>query len=67
MYDTTKLHIFPRTSPSAFHSTELTIVPCPQRDAWAVVNRQGDTLAVGQYGQCLRHMHRLTAATAAAA
>jgi hypothetical protein len=48
----------------ALPATELTIVPCPQHDAWAVVNRQGDTLAVGEYGECLRHMHRLTAAAA---
>ena len=56
MFDTTEMHIFP--------GAELTIVPCPQRDAWAVVNRQGDTLAVGEYGECLRHMRRM-AATAA--
>lgn len=56
MFDTAEKHSFP--------TTELTIVPCPQRDAWAVVNRRGDTLAVGEYGECLRHMRRLTATAA---
>ena len=40
---------------------DLTIVPCPQREAWAVVNRSGDTLAVGAYPDCIRHLARLTA------
>jgi hypothetical protein len=44
---------------------ELTIVPFPQRDAWAVVNRRGDLLAVGQYDECRRRLDRAVAATAA--
>jgi hypothetical protein len=40
---------------------DLTIVPCPQREAWAVVNRCGDTLAVGAYPDCVHHLARLTA------
>jgi hypothetical protein len=45
----------------ALPTSELTIVPCPQRESWAVVNRQGDILAIGGYGECLRRMGRLTA------
>lgn len=40
--------------------TEVTIVPCPQRDAWAVVNRRGDLLAVGSYDECARRLDRMT-------
>ena len=43
----------------ALSPIELTIVPFPQRDAWALVNRQGDVLAVGCYGDCLRRMGAL--------
>jgi hypothetical protein len=57
MFDIAEKHTFPTTP-------ELAIVPCPQRDAWAVVNRQGDTLAIGEYGECLRHMRHLTATAA---
>jgi hypothetical protein len=56
MFDTAETQLLP--------TTELTIVPCPQRDAWALVNRRGDTLTVGAYGECLRRL-RLLAATAA--
>ena len=49
------------TEMQSLAATEVTIVPCPQRDAWALVNRRGDTLAVGEYDDCLRHMGRLTA------
>lgn len=42
--------------------TEVTIVPCPQRDAWAVVNRRGDLLAVGDYAECARRRDRMTVA-----
>ena len=56
MFDIAEKHTFP--------TTELTIVPYPLRDAWAVVNRQGDTLAVGEHGECLRHMRQLTATAA---
>ena len=40
---------------------ELTIVPFPQRECWAVVNRRGDVLALGGYADCLRRMGRLAA------
>ena len=45
-------------------ATELIIVPFPQRDAWAVVNREGDILAVGDYDDCLHHLRQLTATAA---
>jgi len=45
---------------------DLMIVPWPQRDAWAVVNRRGDTLAVGAYPDCLHHLRRITATPLAA-
>jgi hypothetical protein len=56
MFDTAEMQTLP--------ATELTIVPFPQRDAWALVNRRGDTLTVGAYGDCLHRMHRLTASAA---
>jgi hypothetical protein len=40
-------------------AAELTIVPCPQRDCWALVNRRGDTVATGSYDECIGHMARL--------
>jgi hypothetical protein len=40
-------------------AADLTIVPCPQRDCWAVVNRRGDTLASGSYDDCIGNMARL--------
>jgi hypothetical protein len=40
-------------------AAELTIVPCPQRSSWAVVNRRGDTVATGSYDECIGHMARL--------
>jgi hypothetical protein len=40
-------------------AAELTIVPCPQRECWAVVNRGGDTVATGSYDECIGHMARL--------
>ena len=48
----------------ALPTIELTIVPFPQRDAWAVVNRLGDVLVVGCYGECLRRMGALTSRAA---
>lgn len=49
---------------------DLMIVPWPQREAgteaWAVVNRRGDILAVGAYPDCLRHLSRATATPMAA-
>ncbi len=51
MSDTAELQALP--------PIELTIVPFPQREAWAVVNRRGDVLAVGRYGDCLRRMGAL--------
>ena len=51
MSDTAELQALP--------TIELTIVPFPQRDAWAVVNRRGDVLAVGCYGECIRRMGAL--------
>jgi hypothetical protein len=45
----------------ALPASELTIVPCPQRDGWAIVNRRGDLLAVGGCDECLRRMGRMTA------
>jgi hypothetical protein len=56
MFDTTETQMLP--------ATELTIVPWPQRDSWALVNRRGDTLAVGAYSDCLRRMQVLTATAA---
>lgn len=53
------------TEMQALAASELTIVPVPQRDAWAVVNRGGDLLAVGQYDECRRRLDRAVAATAA--
>lgn len=47
----------------ALPATELTIVPDPQRNGWAIVNRLGDVLAVGGYGECLRRMGRLAPAS----
>jgi hypothetical protein len=43
----------------ALPATELTIVPDPQHNGWAVVNRRGDVLVIGGYGECLRRMGRL--------
>ena len=43
----------------ALPATELTIVPDPQHNCWAVVNRRGDVLVIGGYGECLRRMGRL--------
>jgi hypothetical protein len=51
MSDTTEMQALP--------SVEMTIVPFPQRDAWAVVDRRGTVLTVGPYGDCLRRMGRL--------
>jgi len=42
----------------AMPASELTIVPCPQRAAWSIVNRRGDLLAVGGYGDWLRRTGR---------
>ena len=53
------------TEMQALAASELTIVPVPQRDVWAVVNRRGDLLAVGQYDECRRRLDRAAAATAA--
>jgi hypothetical protein len=49
----------------ALPASELTIVPHPQRDCWAVVNRRGDVLARGGYAECLRRMGRLATTPAA--
>lgn len=57
MSDTSEMQALP--------ASELTIVPVPQRDAWAVVNRRGDLLAVGEYDECRRRLDRIATATAA--
>lgn len=56
MSDTTEMQALP--------ASELTIVPVPQRDAWGLVNRRGDLLAVGEYDECRRRLERATAAAA---
>jgi hypothetical protein len=43
-------------------TAELKIVPFPlQGDTWALVNREGDRLATGDYTYCARRLRRLTA------
>jgi hypothetical protein len=55
MSDTSEMQALP--------ATELTIVPDPQRNGWAIVNRLGDVIAFGGYGECLRRMGRIAPAT----
>jgi hypothetical protein len=64
-YDDREPTMSDTTEMQALAASELTIVPVPQRDAWAVVNRRGDLLAVGQYDECRRRLDRAVAATAA--
>jgi len=45
---------------------DLMIVPWPPCDAWAVVDRRGDILALGAYPDCLRYLTCATATSMAA-
>jgi hypothetical protein len=50
------------TAPTA-SITELMIVPCHRGgDRWALVNRRGDLLAVGDYSACSQRLQRLSTA-----